>query len=633
MITFISGTERFIEDESLYRKGTIDDVVEYCTEKAILGVDTETEGLDFTCKKMVMFQIGDEDQQFVIDTRFTDISPLRDILESTDTIKIFHNAKFDYKFIKNDIGIECENVYDTMLVEKVLNCGRGGSNSLAALCDRYLNVHLKKDVRNQFINLGGRPFTDRQIVYGAADVKYLCKLVKLQAVRLEESDLGAVADLENEAVLAFSDIEFNGMEVDREAWLKLAVIGEEKISDLSKELDLLVEGDSRLTQFIAKTVQGDLFLEESDLRKVNINWDSPTQVVKVFRKFKTKLKDVNANTIAPYRWDYPLINKYMDYKEQTKLVSSYGKGFFNNASCGDGLIRTQFNQILNTGRVSSREPNMQQIPGDNAYRNCFVPPKGWCFVSSDYSSQELNVIAFGSQDPVWLAALERGEDLHSVCADLVYGQVWADAAEEDCAYMSDKQKCSCPKHKGLRTNVKSINFGLAYGMGVPKLAQQANITLAAAEELIETYFRTFPSIKKFLERLGNFGKRYGYIKTFPPYRRRRWFPKWFQGIQADRSAKGDLGAIERASKNQPIQGASADMTKKAMILIRKYINHNDIPVKMVMTVHDQIDTICKKEYAPEWAYEMTLLMEEAALEIVTNGLLKADTNITSAWEK
>ena len=111
-------------------------------------------------------------------------------------------------------------------------------------------------------------------------------------------------------------------------------------------------------------------------------------------------------------------------KNEQKLANAYGTKFFNYVNC-DGKVHTNFSQILDTGRVSSSKPNMQQIPSDNTFRNCSLPRKpGWVFVSSDYSSQELNVIAYGSQDPVWLDALEKGMDLHGVCADLVFEDKW-----------------------------------------------------------------------------------------------------------------------------------------------------------------------------------------------------------------
>ena len=276
---------------------------------------------------------------------------------------------------------------------------------------------------------------------------------------------------------------------------------------------------------------------------------------------------------------------------------------------------------------------MQQIPAHNSFRNCFVAPEGWSFVSADYSSQELNVIAFGSKDPVWLKALEEGQDLHSTCAELVYGEQWLTSGEDDCEYISKKEKCNCPSHKKLRTNVKTINFGLAYGMGPNKLADTLNISIDDAKLLIEKYFTAFPAIKGFLDKLGNFGKKFGYIKTFPPYNRKRWFTNWYPRIWDNASSKMELGSIERASKNTPIQGASADMTKRALVLMREHIASLEAPVKLVMTVHDQIDTICKNDYLDIWTLNMKTLMEVAANEIVTNGLLKAEVSVSNCWEK
>ena len=170
-------------------------------------------------------------------------------------------------------------------------------------------------------------------------------------------------------------------------------------------------------------------------------------------------------------------------------------------------------------------------------------------------------------------------------------------------------------------------------MGPNKLADTLNISLDGAKELIKKYFKAFPAIKGFLDKLGNFGKKFGYIKTFPPYNRRRWFTNWYPKIWARKSSFMELGSIERASKNTPIQGASADMTKRALVLMRDYINTLDVPVKLVMTVHDQIDTICQDEYVDWWSSKMKELMEQAALEIVTNGLLKAEVTVSNCWEK
>jgi DNA polymerase-1 len=405
-----------------------------------------------------------------------------------------------------------------------------------------------------------------------------------------------------------------------------------KADALARNLDEMVSENTKLFKFVKEYIQSDLFTPVDELRKINVKWTSPKQVLEVFKILVPDLDDVNGKNMYKYRYNHEIINTYIEYKEAMKLCTSYGDTFLKNLS-NDNKIHTNFHQILDTGRVSSSKPNMQQIPADNKYRNCFVAPEGWSYVSADYSSQELNVIAFGSKDPVWLEALEEGQDLHSTCAELVYGKEWMNSGEDNCAYLKKKEKCNCPSHKKLRTNVKTINFGLAYGMGPNKLANTLNIDIASAKILISKYFKAFPAIKGFLEKLGDYGKRYGYIKTFPPYRRRRWFTNWYPKIWDSKASKLELGSIERASKNTPIQGASADMTKKALIHMRSWIVEVDAPVKLVMTVHDQIDTICKNEYVETWKQDMKMLMEMASEEIVTNGLLKAEVTVNNCWTK
>ena len=190
-----------------------------------------------------------------------------------------------------------------------------------------------------------------------------------------------------------------------------------------------------------------------------------------------------------------------------------------------------------------------------------------------------------------------------------------------------QQLCNCPAHKKLRTNVKSINFGLAYGMGPNKLADTLLITERAAEKLIKDYFKAFPSIENFLRNLGLYGLQTGHIKTFAPYRRRRWFPEW----KGYNTSQKDKGKIERASKNTPIQGSGADMCKSALVMVRDHIHHNKLPVKIVMTVHDQIDTIVHKDYADTWKYTLQDIMGASTLDIIPSGLLKADTNVSETW--
>ena len=614
---------------------TMDECVSYLQSIDLIGVDTETEGFDFTGKKLLMIQCGDKEKQFVIDYRVTskeDMAKLKTVLEDASKTKILHNAKFDYKFLKFYCNISLNNVYDTFLVEKILHCGKDDYGfALGKLTQRYLGVTLNKEIRNRFVGQESSPFTVDQIVYGAKDVEYLIDIYHKQQADIDSKKLRSVVKLENEAVVVFSEIEYEGLILDTEAWKKLAVRNKAISVELEKELDKSLLADERFSRYKAEK-QLDMFTPEEDLKDSTVKWSSPTQVLKIFRTLVPELESANGKKLAPYRFKHTLIDEYIKYKEKDKLSSAFGENFYTFLSA-DKKVRTNFTQILDTGRVSSSEPNMQQIPATNEYRNCFIAPEGYVFVSSDYSSQELNVIAYGSQDPVFLKALENNEDLHSVCAELVFGEVWKNAAEDGCAYYETKEKCDCKAHKKLRTQVKTINFGLAYGMGPKKLSETINCDVKEAKELIAKYFKAFPKIQSFLDRLGEFGKKHGYIETFPPFKRKRWFTSWTPKMYNDRDSFMELGSIERASKNTPIQGSSADMTKLALVLLHRHIKKENLPVKIVMTVHDQIDTICPKDYAQEWSKQMTDIMEQAANIIIKNGLLKAETTITNVWSK
>lgn len=174
-----------------------------------------------------------------------------------------------------------------------------------------------------------------------------------------------------------------------------------------------------------------------------------------------------------------------------------------------------------------------------------------------------------------------------------------------------------------------------------RLAALLRITISEAQSLIDTYYRAMPAIGKTMTYLGRFGVRHGYIQTMAPFFRKRWFPIWkhkqryvdehLEGIRED----WHLAAIEKEAKNMPIQGSSADCTKVALCMLMWELDEKNLhdKVKVVMQVHDQIDTIVAKDFAQEWKVRLTEIMEEAALLIITNGLLKAETNITPVWSK
>lgn len=539
-----------------YQKGIFSDFVKWFKGLPSYQLDIETDVTPFYCtKKLISIQIGDlgGESQWVLQLSFlspSERSVLKELLEDDSKLKLAHNAAFECIVLRFH-GIRIENIYDTMLAEKVIKGGSyedEGLYSLAHTAERYLGVVLDKTEQTNF---GDDVFTESKVLYAATDVKHLGAIYRLQLPILQQEDLEWVAALEMEVLLSYSDMTYEGIELDQEMWRANIALAQPlidaaeaklnewlrnppfrktatlrgHISDVDRLninwnspaqrtalLKLLfpdIPGASLgvVRKYIKDNPEHHLLEVLKDFAKkdykmleqmlvvghrqelidmellcpadyVVINWNSPTQVLPILQVVEPKLKDCSADSFA--KTTHPIIHDLEDYKDNLKLTNAYGESFLTGKMKGnkfeppkvepDGKVRTSYNQIISTGRVSSRGPNMQQIPAKesvgNRYRNCFMAPEGWVFVDSDYSSQELCVIAYLSKDPVWLEALRLGQDLHSVCAELVYGKKWKDAAEDSCAYYAKgedgkqaKQKCKCKKHKVMRQGVKTINFG------------------------------------------------------------------------------------------------------------------------------------------------------------------------------
>ena len=230
---------------------------------------------------------------------------------------------------------------------------------------------------------------------------------------------------------------------------------------------------------------------------------------------------------------------------------------------------------------------------------------------------ELRIIAEFSRDPVWVGAFKDGKDLHSELCAMTFGIDVKDV-KSPTPFKPDI------KYRDVQ---KTLNFGLAYGMSEYKLADTIEISVDEARRIIDKFFKAVPLVKQFLERLGNFGKQYGFIKTAPPYGRIRWFDGH------DSMDYKRLGEIERQSKNMPIQGGNADMTKLALILLYKEIKENNYPVRLIHQVHDEIQTEVKEEFAEEWATIMEKIMKEAAGAILKEVPMSVDCKVAGYWSK
>lgn len=655
------------------------------------------------------------------------------VLESQRWEKLIQNAAFELCVWLN-YNVRIRRIYDTMLVERILWCGYSGvhqvSASLQDIVRRRLWIEMPKD---EGTNFGDNYITSSKIRYAAEDVQYLGTIKNQQLMELHLHNLEYVAALENESVIGFAQMMWEGMDLNRDEWLANLEWARPLVEQAEQKLDEWLEKEPFRTRAIKlgyinvedkvlinwksnnhkRLIAGRLFpgcpgatkpivtkwmakapyelqvlayeflngtpktnLEECLTRDHKdwlidqelfrpagtsiINWNSVDQVLPLIQVVDPKLKDMSADSMG--RFSHPIGLDIEHYKERLKLISTYGEAFFKYVD-PDGRVRTSFNQILTTGRVSSSDPNMQNVTVKEfvgqRYRNCFKPPLGFKFVSSDYVSQELACISFITKDQNWQRAIFNGQDLHSIASELVFATnknpyhiSWKQASEKDCAYYkpvknsngrieSAYQKCKCPKHKVMRDACKNINFGLAYGMTEFRLAAMLRIPVPEAKALIRDYYKAMPAIGRTMTFLGKFGLKNGYIQTMAPFFRKRWFPEWKYrqqfldeheaGIRYDKH----LSAIEKEAKNQVIQGSSADCTKVAICMVMWELDEKNLhdTVKLVLQVHDQLDTVARDDYAEQWKPRLTEIMEDAAKLIITNGLLKAETNIASVWAK
>ena len=629
MIKFIGPKD--LISSTTYEDSTVEECTNWIKTLTEVNLDTETEGLFDHNNKILMLQLNWLDITYVIDVRSTSIIFLKSYLEKI--LVVGQNIKFDYKFLKF-YGIELNNIYDTMLAEACITNGEENRHlSLQALAVKYTSIKLNKNVRSQFSSeLYGIPFTEQQITYGAQDVQCLTEIKTKQLKIIEQLDIVNWVQNEFNSCLPLADIEYNGMAFNQKAWLKLASEAQLNEENYIKILDEFVIKEPLLSSFIKKKIQANMFvgIEEGfeHERQVNILWSSPTQVDRVIKALGLELESTSERFLLKHQHTYPLIKQFIDYKKQQKLASTYGEAFLKYINPYTQRIHTSFWQIANTTRVTSGDqrnnsPNMQNIPARVEYRNCFIAKPGFKIVSVDYSGQELRVCAEGSKEPLWVDAFNNHKDLHSEVASLVFNIPLEEV----------KEKPEFLRGKSYRDVAKIINFGLIYGMSKFKLADTLSISVKEADKIIKDYFKATKTLNNYLLRCKKYGMKKGYIRSFKPYSIIRKFPTWEQ-LKTKNDFKS-VGEIERASMNTPIQGTSAQMTKRALYLIRNYIKDNLLhdKVYIIMTVHDQIDCEVKESLTDEWSKIQQSLMQEAGKEFIKLIPVLSEITISDAWTK
>ena len=285
----------------------------------------------------------------------------------------------------------------------------------------YLGADLDKSYQEKFLTRPEIKFNDSEIAYACLDVAFLHSLARQQLKVLSDlNQLSTYFTIEQEFLKVLVDMELAGLKLDKEKWEKWCLTSLAELQSAREKLDATLFSDPRTEKYRKKYIQGNLFAETVADNSSTINWNSPKQVLEVFDLLGMPITDsVDKKTINIYQYKYPIVKDYMDFKEQGKLVSTYGKNVLNFVA-SDGRIHSNFWQILDTYRISSSEPNLQNLPAKNEVRNCFVPEKGYCFIDFDYAGQELRLAAEGSKEPVWIDAFNNGEDIHSKTASMIF---------------------------------------------------------------------------------------------------------------------------------------------------------------------------------------------------------------------
>lgn len=632
MIYFIGNP--VLVPSSIWKECTVQDCLEYFKNKSEIQIDTETEGFFDFNNRILLLQLGDTQNQFVIDVNCVDCAVLKDLITNPKYLKLGHNIKFDYKFIKFQFGWEITNLYDTFLAECLLTNGLEQRElGLKAVAKKYCDVDLNKEIRGKINKV--QYVSDDIIKYSAEDVAYLQLIREKQLIQIRKWEgLENVLQVENDVTSVLGDIEYEGLLLDSTKWLELAKKAENLTFEYEKNLDAEVKNYSKLKKYYSQ-YQGDLFGAEF-AKSTSIKWSSPAQLLKVFKDLGLPVESSGEKEISKYQNEYPLVKKFIDYKKQQKLASTYGEEFLKHINKHTGRIHTEFWQILETNRLSSNNPNVQQIPSKPEYLACFIAPEGYKLIGSDFAAQELRLITEGSKEEVWINTFNSGGDLHTEMALRVFDNLRKEDAKKDVeeAYVSGTKVYL--RGTNPRFIAKTLNFMLAYGGSEYKLANVLGIDVESAKKIKDKYFAGVPNLNKFLTACGNYGKRNGYIRSFKPYSSIRFFDN-YESLKhlSDKEKFKILGSIERASKNTPIQATGAIMCKIALINIKRYIKENNLQkiVKPCLQIHDAIYCYVQEDFAEQWGKIQEDIMIKAGEIFIKSIPVKSDTKIMSFWQK
>ncbi|WHN65225.1 DNA polymerase I [Cysteiniphilum sp. QT6929] len=525
------------------------------------------------------------------------VNKVKPILEDDQVAKIAQNAKFDLKVLST-VGINVKGVkYDTMLESYVLNSS-ATRHDMDSLAHHYLGV--KTVSFEELAGKGKNQLTFNQIdiakagFYAAEDADITYRLHERIWSELETVDSLRELYIKEELPVSFviDRMERIGVKVDADLLKAQSASLTAKIFQLEKECIELA---------------GETFNLSSPKQLREILYDK--MGLPILKKTQGGQASTAEDALQELAEIYDLPKLIMEHRHLVKLKTTYTDKLPLMINSKTSRVHTSYQQaVTSTGRLSSTEPNLQNIPIRSSVgreiRKAFIAKKGYKILAADYSQVELRIMAHLSQDPNLLHAFQQGLDVHRATAAETLGIKADDVTPEQ------------------RRQAKAVNFGLIYGMGAFGLAKQLGIPRGEAQEYIDIYFARYPGVKRYMEDAKAYAMQHGFVETI--FGRRLYLPE----INSRNMAK--KRAAERVAINAPMQGSAADIIKRAMILIDEWIIKENIDARMIMQVHDELVFEVKDDQVEKISKEIKQFMESAALLQVP---LIVDVGVGDNWDE
>ncbi|HEY0766063.1 MAG TPA: DNA polymerase [Pyrinomonadaceae bacterium] len=576
--------------------------IEILATQPVVGLDTETTDLDPFTSRLRLIQLATSDRVFIVDfdhfangdaAKSEALAPLRRLFAAPRPIKIAHNAKFDAKFIKHNLGVDLVGLFDTLLASQLVGAGDiEERHGLETVASRYLNEAVDKSERLSNWNF---ELTEAQLEYAARDAAVLLPLREKLIERLKSDSLVKVAQLEFECVMPVVDIELAGFYMHKDRWLDQLGIVEKKRVELAEQLQQVLAEESS---------QGSLF---GGPQRDDINLDSQQQLTKALNRLGIPVPESTRNwKLQPLAAQYPIIGTLLEYRTVQKALTSYGENMIELINPMTKRLHADFRQIgAPTGRFACTNPNIQQVPHAIEYRRCFSGhPEGRKLIIADYSQIELRILAEFSGDRGFIEAFNSGADLHRVTAAQVFNAALDQVTKEQ------------------RDFAKRLNFGVVYGIGAQRFALMTGLSVSDAENVLRRYFGTYRQLDTYLREAAN---------RAVSERQARTASGRLVRFRYDENDRQQVSMTQRNGKNTPIQGTSADILKRALKLLKEELSNTN--AKVVNIIHDEIVVEADADEAQGVAAIVERVMCAAGEEYLKTVPVKVETEIADEWIK